>query len=45
MYAYKGVGSTGKKAHGAVSAENARAARSKMRTQGIYLTELNEAPD
>jgi general secretion pathway protein F len=45
MYAYKGVGSNGKKAQGAVLADNARAARARMRTQGIYLTELSEAPD
>ncbi|MEE2662518.1 MAG: type II secretion system F family protein [Myxococcota bacterium] len=45
MYAYKGVAHNGKKTHGAVSADNARAARARMRTQGIYLTELAEAPD
>ena len=45
MYAYKGVSNNGKKTHGAVSADNARAARARMRTQGIYLTELTEAPD
>lgn len=45
MYAYKGVGSNGKKASGAVSAENARAARTRMRAQGVYLTEIHESAD
>lgn len=45
MYAYKGVGSNGKKAAGAVSAENARAARTRMRAQGVYLTEIRESAD
>ena len=45
MYAYKGVGSDGKKATGAVSAENARAARTKMRAQGVFLTEIEESSD
>jgi len=45
MYAYKGVGSNGKKTAGAVSAENARAARTKMRAQGVFLTEIQESAD
>jgi general secretion pathway protein F len=42
IYAYKGVTNSGKAARGSVNAENARAARSTMRTQGIFLTELAE---
>ena len=45
MYAYKGVGSNGKKTAGAVSAENARAARTKMRAQGVFLTEIQESAE
>jgi general secretion pathway protein F len=45
MYAYKGVGSNGRKTQGAVSAENPRAARAKMRGQGVYLTELSETSE
>jgi general secretion pathway protein F len=42
-YAYKGVTSAGKAARGQVTAENARAARSKMRDDGVFLTEITEA--
>jgi general secretion pathway protein F len=43
IYAYKGVTGAGKTARGQVTAENARAARSKMRQDGVFLTEINEA--
>jgi general secretion pathway protein F len=42
VYAYKGVTSAGKATRGQVSAENLRAARVKMRRDGIYLTEIDE---
>ena len=42
-FAYKGVSSSGKATSGTVSADHARAARTKMRTQGIFLTELEES--
>ena len=44
-FAYKGVSSSGKATSGSVSADTARAARSKMRTQGIFLTELEETSE
>lgn len=43
MYAYKGVSQAGKTAKGTVSADSARAARAKMRSTGVYLTEINES--
>ncbi len=43
IYAYKGVSNSGKNLKGSVSAENVRAARAKMRQEGIFLTDLTEA--
>lgn len=40
VYAYKGVTGAGKAARGQVSAESLRAARAKMRQDGIFLTEI-----
>jgi general secretion pathway protein F len=42
VYAYKGVTPAGKSTRGQVSAENLRAARLKMRNDGIFLTDINE---
>ena len=42
IYAYKGVSNTGKTVKGTVSAENLRAARSRVRTDGVILTDLSE---
>jgi general secretion pathway protein F len=42
VYAYKGVTAGGKPARGQVSAESTRAARAKMRQDGIFLTEIGE---
>ena len=43
VYAYKGVSSAGKNLKGTVSAENIRAARARMRADGVYLTDIQEA--
>jgi general secretion pathway protein F len=43
VYAYKGVSQSGKAAKGTVSADSARAARAKMRSTGVFLTEINES--
>jgi general secretion pathway protein F len=43
VYAYKGVTSSGKSTRGQVSAENLRAARVKMRRDGVFLTDIGEA--
>jgi general secretion pathway protein F len=43
VYAYKGVTSSGKSTRGQVSAENLRAARLKMRRDGVFLTDIGEA--
>ena len=43
VYAYKGVTSAGRSTRGQVSADNLRAARMKMRQDGIFLTDINEA--
>lgn len=45
IFAYKGVSADGKSSKGSVAADSARAARAKMRSQGIILTELVEASD
>ena len=42
IYSYKGVSSAGKSMKGTVSAENLRAARARMRTDGVFLTEIRE---
>lgn len=43
VYAYKGVDQAGKPTKGNLSADSAKAARSKMRAGGVFLTEINEA--
>ena len=43
VYAYKGVSSAGKNLKGTISAENIRAARARMRSDGVYLTDIHEA--
>lgn len=43
VYAYKGVNQTGRPTKGTVTAEGPRAARTKMRASGVFLTELVEA--
>ena len=43
VYAYKGVSAAGKATRGQVSAENTRAARAKMRLEGVFLTEIGES--
>lgn len=42
VYAYKGVTAAGKSTRGQVSAENLRAARMRMRRDGIFLTDISE---
>lgn len=42
VYAFKGVNDAGRSTRGFVDAENARAARAKLRRDGVFLTELNE---
>ncbi len=43
VYAYKGVNQAGRPTRGTVTAEGPRAARSKMRATGVFLTELSES--
>lgn len=43
VYAYKGVTQSGKSTRGTVSADGLRAARSKMRANGVFLTEIGES--
>lgn len=43
VYAYKGVTQSGKTTRGTVSADGLRAARSKMRANGVFLTEIAES--
>ncbi len=42
VFEYRGVGSDGKPARGIVDAESARAARAKLRKDGIFPTEVRE---
>lgn len=42
VYAYKGMTSAGKPTRGSITAENARAARARMRQEGVFLTDLSE---
>ncbi len=42
VYAYKGVTSAGKSTRGTLTAESIRAARARMRHEGIFLTEIDE---
>ncbi|MCZ6464007.1 MAG: type II secretion system inner membrane protein GspF [Proteobacteria bacterium] len=43
VYAYKGVSASGRTTRGSVSAETLRAARAKMRSDGVFLTEISES--
>lgn len=43
VYAYKGVNQSGKPTKGTIVADGFRAARTKMRASGVFLTEINEA--
>jgi general secretion pathway protein F len=45
VYAYKGVTNAGRSTRGFVDAESARAARGKLRRDGIFLTELGEGAE
>jgi general secretion pathway protein F len=42
VYAYKGMTTAGRSTRGFVDADNARAARAKLRRDGVYTTELTE---
>jgi general secretion pathway protein F len=42
VYAYKGVNQAGRPTRGTITAEGPRAARTRMRATGIFLTELSE---
>lgn len=42
VYAYKGLDAAGKKTDGIVDAESAKAARQKLRKQGVFTTEIVE---
>lgn len=43
VYSYKGVSEGGKSVKGTVSAENMRAVRSRLRLDGVFPTQINEA--
>ncbi len=43
VYAYKGVTQAGRSTRGFVDAESARAARVKLRRDGVFLTDLSES--
>lgn len=43
IYAYKAIDAAGKSARGSITAENVRAARSRMKSEGLFLTEINES--
>jgi general secretion pathway protein F len=43
VFAYKGVTQSGKTTRGTVSAEGLRAARTKLRANGIFLTDIEES--
>ena len=43
IYAYKGMTAEGRTARGQLTADNVRAARAKMRQDGVFLTEITEA--
>ena len=42
IYSYKGVSQAGKSIKGTTSAENIRAARARMRVEGVFLTQIDE---
>jgi len=41
VFEYRGVGPSGRKVKGVIDADNAQAARSRLRKEGVYLTDLN----
>lgn len=43
VFAYKGVTQAGRSTRGFVDAESARAARAKLKREGVFLTELSES--
>ena len=43
VYAYRGVTAAGKPARGSVTAETIRAARARMKADGVFLTDISEA--
>ena len=43
VYAYKGVTQAGRNTRGFVDADSARAARAKLRRDGVFLTDLSES--
>ena len=43
VYAYKGMTNAGRATRGFVDADNARAARAKLRRDGVYPTEISES--
>ena len=45
VFAYKGVTATGRSTKGWLDADSARGARTKLRHEGIFLTDLSEAGD
>ena len=42
VYAYKGVTANGRNTRGHLDAENERSARSRLRRDGVFLTEIAE---
>ncbi len=45
VFAYKGVAASGRSTKGWLDADSARSARTKLRQDGIFLTDLSEASD
>jgi general secretion pathway protein F len=45
VFAYRGLGADGRSVNGVVDADSARTARGKLRSQGVFPTELNEEAD
>ena len=43
VYAFRGVASSGRNTRGFIDAESSRAARDKLRRDGVYLTDLSES--
>ena len=44
-FVYKGVTTSGKNTKGSITAENLRAARARMRTDGIFVTDISETSE
>ncbi len=44
-FVYKGVTTSGKNAKGSITAENLRAARARMRADGIFVTDISETAE